>query len=66
MASKNLPESIACDAACGVGWILGSDSARSVDAAAGPSQTARSATVASAKDPEALGSLVESELKRKS
>ena len=66
MASKNHPESIASDAACGVGWIIGGDSVRSVDAAAGPSQTARSATIVSLEDPEALGSLVESELKRKS
>jgi hypothetical protein len=66
MASKNHPESIASDAACGVGWIIGRDSARSVAAAAGPSQIVRSATVVSAKDSEARGSLVESELKRKS
>jgi hypothetical protein len=66
MASKNHLESIAEDATCGVGWMaFASASVRNLGAAAG-SQIARSATMLSAKDFGALGSFVESELKRPS
>ena len=65
MASKNHPERIASDAARGVGWTSVA-TRREVSCVAAPSQAARGATTISAKDPGASGSVVESELKRKS
>jgi hypothetical protein len=57
MAFKNHPESIASDAARGVGWTVVAARCK-VSSVDGPSQTARGATVVSGKAP--------GELKRKS
>jgi hypothetical protein len=66
MASKNHSESVASDAARGVGWTSVATRREGSSPWSAPSRITRGATVDSAKNSEALGSFVESKPKCKS
>jgi hypothetical protein len=66
MASKNHSESVASDAARGVGWTSVATRREGSSPWSDPSWIARDAMVVSAENPDALGSFVESEPKRQS